>query len=451
MGLTRKTIIEEIEAFGEQWLLTLKEADKAVETKNFDAIRDHVILNGIRDGGNFVNQKGYEHLRNTVDKLLVELGMTRRLTASTMEGFISTEFFEELARLKRGKKFSVSAIVNRAKTRVETVRWDDGSYIFPVQFAPKAKNSDFRIGPARIVAKAIYIKEKNDALERERANDSVCDRLRFLEDWEFYIDRYDHFITVEMKGFEVDLAWESAREAAEFCLNMIRLVFGYYHTRNIKLSGGYIWDQAATKLMIQENGRASFSSSSGPWGSHLDDNWTDVFTDRLGFMSGTIASLCALLASGEYAGTPILERQRYAHQLIAEAYCEPHDHIRLVRLVSALEALAMLEKTEKKQSLALSCAQAGGWADPSAANEIYEAVMAAYAVRNRIVHGDGAPAGEINRAFYGLEGYLLDIIEGYVLLYVGIWNSSNPKHVGHLRKELKRRSEMFFWSSSLAF
>lgn len=452
MGRKTSTVVEEIEYFGEQWLLTLDEVNKAVETKNFSALRDHVTLNGIRDGGNFVNRKGFEHLRNAVDRLLAEMGMTRRLSASTMEGFITKEFFEEVSRYKLGKKnFSIPAIISRARKHVESIVWDDGSYVFPVLFAPKAKNSNFRIGPATIIAKSVYLEEKREALERERANDDRHDRLHFLEDWERYTERYDHFITVDMKGFEFELAWENGREVAEFCLNIVRLVFGYYHTRNIKLAGGFIWDETAAKLMMTDSGSAYLSTSGGPWGSHLEDSWVEIFESRVGFNSGTIASLCALIASGEQAGTPILERQRYAHQLIAEAYCEPHDHIRLVRLVSALEAIAVLEKSEKRQSLALNCAQAGGWADPGAANNIYEAVMAAYGVRNKIVHGDGAPIDEINRVFYDLEQYLLDIMEGYLFLYVRIANTANPKHVGHLRRELNRRIEMFFWDPSLAF
>lgn len=452
MGRTARTVAEEIEAFGQQWLVTLKEADRAIEAKDFEAIRDHVTLNGVRGGGNFVNRKGYEHLRSAVNKLLTELDMTRRLSAGTMENFITKEFFDEISRLKLGKNdFSAQAIINRTKIRVESVRWDNGSYVFPVLFAPNAKNSNFRIGPARIVAKSIYLAEKREAIERERAEDNRHYGFHFLEEWERYVERYDHFITVDMKGFEDGLAWESGREVAELCLNIVRLVFGYYNTRNIKLSGGFIWDETAIKLIFQENGSAHFSASRGPWGSHLDDNWTEVFDNRVGFNSSTIVSLCALIASGERAGSPILERQRYAHQLIAEAYCEPHDHIRLIRLLSALEALAVLDKSEKRRGLALRCAQVGGWADPSAANDIYEAVMAAYAVRNKVIHGDGAPVDEINRVFYELERYLLDIVEGYLFLYVRISNAANPKHVGHLRKELNNRIGMFFWNPGLAF
>lgn len=448
----RRSVVEEIEHFGEEWLLTLKEANKAIETKNFAAVRDHVVLNGIRDAGNYVNRKGYQHLRNAVDKLLTEMSMTRRLSIGTMERIITAEFFAELSRCKGSeKKFSIPAIIKRAKLRVKSIGWDDGTYVFPVLFAPKAKNSNFRIGPVKIVAKSIFLRDNREALERERVEDSKDNRPRFLNEWERYTDRYDHFITVDIKGLERDLAWERAREAAEFCLNIVRLVFGYYHTRNIKLAGGFIWDETAAKLVMAENGSAHFSASRGPWGSHLDDNWTEIFDSRVGFNSGPIASLCALMASGERAGSPILERQRYAHQLIAEAYCEPHDHIRLVRLVSALEALAVLERTDKRESLALNCAQAGGWSDPSAANNIYDAVMAAYGVRNKIVHGDGAPTDEISQVFYGLEQYILDVIEGYLFLYVRISNTANPKHVKHLRRELNSRMGMFFWDPSLAF
>ncbi|MBB3147344.1 hypothetical protein FHS21_003764 [Phyllobacterium trifolii] len=450
MSMNSTTIIREIEAFGEQWLHTLKETESAIKSKNFDMASDHVTLNGAKDRGNYVNRQGYRHLRNAVESILHDLGMTRRLSHSTMEKFVTKEFFEEISRLENGKKkFSVAAVIHRAKSHVISIKWADGSYVFPVLFAPYAKNSDFRMGPARIVSKDIFLREHERNLTKERA-ESKKSSVEFLKEWDSYVERYDHFIIIEICGFELDLAWDIGREVAEFCLNLIRMVFGYYHTRHIKLSGGFIWDELATKLMISKDGNAGFSSSRGPWGSHLNDDWIDMFNNRLSPMSGTLASLCALLASGEYVGTPILERQRYAHQLIAEAYCEPHDHIRLVRLISALEAFAVIEKNDKAETLAVNCSQAGGFSQTNTAMEIHAGVMNAYKVRNKIVHGDGASPDEISGAFFGIEHHLLDIVEGYTILYVGIWNIANPKHVNHLRRELKKRITMFFWNSELA-
>lgn len=55
----------------------------------------------------------------------------------------------------------------------------------------------------------------------------------------------------------------------------------------------------------------------------------------------------------------LLDRLRYANTLIAEAFSEPHDRIRLVRLVAALEALAVLHREDKAEGLAWRCAFAG--------------------------------------------------------------------------------------------
>ncbi|RYG97664.1 MAG: hypothetical protein EON58_09215, partial [Alphaproteobacteria bacterium] len=188
------------------------------------------------------------------------------------------------------------------------------------------------------------------------------------------------------------------------------MTFGFQHTRNIKLAGGYIWDEESSRLRIDEYDEARFSSSSGPWGSHLGDEWMDTLNRQIGGLAWSWSSLASLIASGRHPDSPIAERQRYCHQLLSEAYCEPHDHIRLVRMVSALEAIAVLDGPEKASALAWNCAQAGGFSNFEKALDIEAAVFNAYKVRNRIVHGDGASDEEIGGAFRGLEQHILDIV-----------------------------------------
>lgn len=443
--------VAEIEAFIEQWIATLKDVRAAIDRKDFASAPGHVSFSYIRAGGNYVNYTGHRHLRNAVESILVEEGLTRRLSALTMEKFLVEEFFAELERQKKRRKFSVHALIARSKERLSTIRWSDGFFVFPVLFAPRATESNFHVGPARLISKKNLLEDYREMFDGEEACRSVESRRDFYGDWLSYIQRYDHFIVVELRGYEWELAWETGREIAEYVLNLVRMSFGFYHTQNIKIAGGYMWEATASKLMITHDDEAVFSSSRGPWGSHLDDSWADSLERNLGGMSGTWASLCAFMASGLHADTPVFERQRYAHQLISEAYCEPHDHIRLVRITSALEAIAIPEATDKSRSLAWNCAQAGGFSDPERALAIEAAVMRAYKVRNKIVHGDGASSEEIGGAFRELEKYLLAVIAGYTMLYVGIWNVKSPKHIGHLRAELRKRISLFYWDADLAF
>ena len=77
---------------------------------------------------------------------------------------------------------------------------------------------------------------------------------------------------------------------------------------------------------------------------------------------------------------------------IAEAFSEPHDRIRLVRLVAALEALAALSSDKKADALASRCAFAGGWTDGGRAVQIVDDVTKLRsAAKRRDVPGPDIP------------------------------------------------------------
>ena len=157
------------------------------------------------------------------------------------------------------------------------------------------------------------------------------------------------------------------------------------------------------------------------------------------------------MASGDDPHSPVLERLRYANALIAEAYSEPHDRIRLVRVVAALEALAALPREEKSQTLALRCAHAGGWADCSRAIEIVDDVSNAYAARNAIVHGDAPDNDDAISAFYRVERHLACIYVGFLHVYAKIQRRYRPTHARHIRRAIEAHIEYFFWDQEAAW
>ncbi|WP_271585708.1 hypothetical protein [Bradyrhizobium sp. CCBAU 53415] len=181
-------------------------------------------------------------------------------------------------------------------------------------------------------------------------------------------------------------------------LNLIRIKFGYYHMDDVRVGNGFVWE--TSQVYFNKAGSPNFSLSKGPWASHLDDCWADLLDDDFGPDANLLASLAMWMVSGDDPSSPVLERLRYANTLIAEAFSEPHDRIRLVRLVAALEALAVLAREDKSQGLARRCAFAAGWGDCSRAMQITEDVQYAYTVRNAVVHGDGPDSEEAISAFY---------------------------------------------------
>ncbi|RJG46446.1 hypothetical protein [Mesorhizobium sp. DCY119] len=449
------TSVKAVEAFTEEWVETilkfrsLEEAGKTVSQAQIEFLDKTEFLNHF-DGNNFVSANGYDYLRSAAELVLHEDKLQFRVRRETAQAELERAFATDVKKLKKRRRFSPNAIVKEAKAKLHALPFSDGLYVFPAIFAPNAIEHSFLCGPIEIVPKARFLAENKAAIENMKKEESKGKWPSLAERWEQYIGRYDHFVTVHMDGFESERAWVVARESAEFLLNLVRMTFTFQVTERIKLAGGFIWDESSTFLMISPSGGIGLSSQDGPWGSHLDNDWTCEVDRQLGASRGYLSSLAALLTSGKYPTSPILERLRYANQLISEAYCEPHDHIRLVRIVSALEALALVDGNEKARPVAVRCACAGGWSDTAHAMRIFEAVSQAYHWRNAIVHGDPSPPEAIKEAFLRLEQFLVHIYEGFVVLFGGIWNAKKPETIRDLRREVRERIDLFFWSPELA-
>lgn len=241
------------------------------------------------------------------------------------------------------------------------------------------------------------------------------------------------------------MGWPTARECAEYVLNLVRMLFGFSRTDRIRLAGDFAVETNVSKLIIQMDGDKWLSNSTDRMASVLEDGWLDAFDAHLHQFSLTLSSYGLWLVSGTHSGNPVTERLRYAHALIAEAYCEPSDRIRIVRLVSALEALSLIEEKDKSHQLASRCASAGGWGNGRKAVEIFDAVKEAYRWRNAVVHGDAPHVGEVRAAFFLLERHLLDICLGFMVLFAEISAEVQPQSIRRLRREMKSRIDLFFW------
>lgn len=454
MAKNRKEVLAAIEAAAREWLETLKLTSEAMTLKNYEVLHQFEQIEGFEGSNNFITRQGLSHLRAAAEGLLLQEGLERQLKQSTIYRLTGKAFSDEIDKLKDGKKrdFSPNAVVDRIKSRVDKQKRVDGLYVIPALFAPKAKNSDLKIGTVRILSKEKFLAENNTALvrEKESTDGGKWARSRFVADWEKYSERYDHMVMVEVSGCERDLGWKAAHEAAEFIFNLIRMALTYERTKRIKLAGGQIWEEDTSTLILHRDGSAWWSSGSGPWGSHLDDTWMDEFWGQQGGFIDVWASYAAALTRGASMATPVLERMRYAQQLIAEAYSEPHDHIRLVRTIGALEALAATDGNDIARTLAFRCALAGGWGNTVAADVISGLVAQAYRTRNKVVHGERASPMEIGRVFLELEWYLMSIVQGFAVLYAGIAHAVAPQNVSALRREVERRLPTFFWAPDLA-
>ena len=70
-------------------------------------------------------------------------------------------------------------------------------------------------------------------------------------------------------------------------------------------------------------------------------------------------------------------------------------------------------------------------------------------ISGAVVHGDAPEAAEIRRAFFAVERHLLEIYLGFLALYAGITRTVDPQSVRPLRRALRERIDLFFWSPDL--
>jgi hypothetical protein len=326
MGQYKKELEIEVDAILGEWQKSVLSFPEDIKTAGGN-LRFNSIP-GYQGPANYLNQKGFEHFCRAAQLLLTELQLQRRVSIGTAKRHLGEALGLEIERAFKEGKLSEFAVIGRAKKALQSLRWSDGAYIFPALFAPQAIATDLRIGCARIVSKAILLEEKRETLAKEETERSKHP-LKVFERWKNYIQRYDHFIVIEMKGFESEMAWAAAREAAEYVLNIFRMSFTYGSTKWMKLAGESIWDETSTAVMIGDGDSVGYLTRQGPWGSHLHDGWIQAFDEREGRYRWLFAAYLDLITGHDIPDSPITLRMLYASRLIAESYCEPHDHMRL--------------------------------------------------------------------------------------------------------------------------
>ncbi|MES1197368.1 MAG: hypothetical protein ABUL55_01975 [Pseudomonadota bacterium] len=447
MANQRWKVANEIEGAVESWLETVAQAEDARKNHTLgELLKRTVQLQPWKGGNNLILREGHACLKSAACLLVEHQKLQRKISEEKAVREVISLFQEALEEAKTTGVFQTEDVVAKAEKAIREMKTDDGLYVMPVEFAPKAKNTDFRIGSARLVAKDLFEVEHAASLRDRAVSDRGSMASVLYKDWVEYVGRYDHVITVELTGFHKGLAWATGREVAEFVLNLIRLVFGYSATKDIRLAGGYAREHRSANMRVSSSGEILFSASRGWPGANFDDEWAHHFDDRLAPFQPLCASFASWLASGRDPTDAVLERLRYANQLIAEAYSEPHDHMRVVRLIAALEGLALVAGKDKADTLAYRSACVGGYGgDPGYALEIYEAVREAYAVRSEIVHGDGPNPKRVATAFRRLERHAAGIVFGFLDLFAKVRARQHIQSVASLRHAVTRAVDRYYW------
>jgi hypothetical protein len=91
------TAKEEIDGFFVEWQKALVETDLAIKEKRVgDILREHVMLQGINQGGNSVTRKGWKHLEAAAQMLLASMKLTQKVTVDSAINAIVKAHFDRL-------------------------------------------------------------------------------------------------------------------------------------------------------------------------------------------------------------------------------------------------------------------------------------------------------------------------------------------------------------------
>ena len=331
------SVEQHIDAFLYEWQETTLRVADAAQAKNISQLKDINLLPGMKGSGNLISAEGMRHLERAAEKLLIREKLAAKLKRWTAITALGEGLQAHIPKALKTKKLSEHAIVAKAAANLHAYRRDDGLYVFPVMFAKQAMTTNFDIGAARIVAKPIFEAELADAWKlHDLEEDKHGIGFRLAEDWRQHIAEFDHFIVVTMEGFEEEMAWTAAMDAAQMLLNILRMYFGYQTMDDVRIGNGFIWQNKRSSLRLTKQGHICLSSSFGGAGTHLESGWEVAFVQNLSSFAMLLATTVIWPTINEGRPDPMFERLIFFNRLIAEAYSEPHDPIRLVRLISAL-------------------------------------------------------------------------------------------------------------------
>jgi len=410
-------------------------------------------------GNRLITPEGANHLWDAAEQLLEREKLQARISVRTARECLDKELQAEFER-SRKKSWSYKAVVKRASTRLHETKTFAGSCFFPAFITWKEEGIDLNFGPVRVVSRDVFEAEFGegieDELERVRADHDgrSAAQVRILKGWKELCESYPFMVIVRIEGFEMEMARPAARQAAEFILNLLRIMARHRDGRAIRLSGDVKPETRQAFLALTEDGVPVGSLLTGGEGAFLPEDWPQTLIRNVGAAKGMIDAIAGRFVRGDPFTDPVIERIRYADQLITEGFQDASPRLALVKIVSALEALAVLPKDKKALTLEVRCALASCEGDPDYLRDVRKAVGQAYTVRNNVVHGDAPEPSQAARAIEELQKYLFNIVVHLWRILVVIQNDERPQSIKPLRRyvseayEVRRQAYETEWERS---
>lgn len=440
------TITEHLEAMMEEVVqMDRRLADWARDPNRKPLDRSEVSI-GYVLGNRSITPKGAKHLWDASELLLKRERLEARVSSKTARDLLDRELQAEIKRAREKNRWSSEAVIRRTAEALHKLHTFSGNCFFPAFIKSSGQEIDLEFGPVRVVSRDVFEAEFSNLIDGTIALDDDADQLvknesMILTKWREHVAPYPFFIIVRVEGFELEMARPAARQAAEFVLNLLRMMARPRDGRAIRLSGDVRPETQQAFLAITSDGKTCGSLSMDGEGALLPDDWPTALLETISTAKHMVDTIAERLVCGDPFTDPVIERIRYADQLFTEAFQDPSPRLSLVKLVAAFEALAVLPKDRKAQTLELRCALASSCGDPDYVQLVRKAVGRAYKVRNDVVHGDAPEPYEAANAIYELQECLFNVVLHMWRMLINIHNEHKPQSIRPLRKQIREAYE----------
>lgn len=407
--------------------------------------RDMIALGNVL-GGRSITPEGAAHFRDAVAALLECQNLQSRISSQSARKCLDTELQREISRAQTRSQISFDTVISRTIAALHDTRTFSGDCFFPALVTHEDQAVDLRFGPVRLISRDIFDIEYAPRIDDSAAaaataqDGSDWSLKRILGGWRSIAAPYAFMVVVRIKGFEQEMAKPAARQAAEFTLNLLRIIAPHRMGPRIRLAGDSRPETEQAFLTLSNDGQLGGSLREGGEGAILPDDWPTVLLRCLGEAKPMVDALAARLVSGAPITDSVTERIRYADQLFTEAFQDSSPRLALVKMVSALESLAVLPRQRKRQTLEVRCALACGEGDLDYMRNVRRVVGQAYRIRNDVVHGDAPDPLKASRAIDELQAYLLSIVLHLWRVLASIQVQHQPESISVLRQ---RAAELY--------
>lgn len=271
----------------------------------------------------------------------------------------------------------------------------DRTHYVPCRLAPTTEPDQFNIGPVIFRPKQTFqsmIEPKLVALEQHW--DESClkpSRNRTLVT--NYYGAFDWIAEVRVKNCSEDISEERGRRAVKAAIDILRVVLGAEHTKQM-MAGGYAQSHdRRAHLYLTEDGTPGLSFGWRSTSPVTLDNLKEILPDK---------NIAFLLESGGKAIEPIVDtsldwpvsnRLVEAASWYGEAVREEFDAARIVKAMTALEHLLITDRKNMKTATVSErgAALASYPHDKSEFINWKKRLRAAYELRSDIIHGSLSP------------------------------------------------------------